>query len=110
MRTFQTLKARSCKIHLPNLSLPIQGQVSDGCEFVEIRIAGEPFLDLDPGPLQFLVLHLQLDLGYLRFGNRPLRLRRCVGIASDGIGMMCSESLLRPTTLGLVGACLCGSN
>ena len=69
---FDPQQAGRGEVGLADQSLAVEGQVAHRGEIVEVAVFFQPRLRLVPGLLEFLVLHLQLDLVDLQFVNQAL--------------------------------------
>ena len=65
--SFDPQQAGRGEVRLLNRPLTVEGQVAHRGEIVEVAVLLQPRLHLVPGVLEFLVLHLQLDLVDLQF-------------------------------------------
>ena len=71
-RGFQQRGAREVRLHDP--ALAGEGEVTHRAKLVEIEVAVPGNLQLQVSPLQFLVLHPQLELMHLELVDNPLRI------------------------------------
>ena len=68
-------KAAPVKVHLQNLTLFIQREITDGREIVEVGIFFQQSFHPVPGFLKLGILHLQFNLVDLQFVEQPLGVR-----------------------------------
>ena len=75
--------------------VPIQGEIADRGEIVEVGVFLQQRLHLVLGVLEFLVLHLQFDLVDLQFVEQPLRVGFGFELGPIGRGRCSRAAALR---------------